>query len=117
MRHHAQDFQKPFIMKAYQSEENDFIKTVSVLHKSALPITSKVVSSHTMYQLEINDYSTLKLKTRIATHDNEDRNKSKFKLDCNICSLSGVINILSIAAIMSQRLVLTLLFANWSIFT
>ena len=99
MRHHAEGYQQPVLIKAYNEEESEFLKTVSVIPRSALPPNSNVISSHTIYKIKVNDDDTLKMKARIAPHGNEDSIKAELKSDCNMCSPSGIRIILAFAAL------------------
>lgn len=104
MRHHAEGYQQPVLFKAYQEEELEFLKTVSVIPRSSLPRNANVISSHTIYKIKITDDDGLKLKARIAPHGNEDSIKEDLKSDCNMCSPSGVRVVLCIASIKGWRI-------------
>lgn len=70
---------------------------VFVIHKSALPIKSNVISSHTILKLKVNENNSLYLKCRIYFHVNEDKIKNGLKSDWNMGSPSGERIIISIA--------------------
>lgn len=62
---------------------------------------------HKIYKLKVNENGSLKLKSRIAPHDNEDRIMSELKSDCDKCSSSGVRFALCFATLEVWRLTKT----------
>lgn len=104
MRHHVEGYQQPLLIKAFQDDERELKKTVQVIHKSALPSNDNVISSHTIYKVKIIDDQTLKMKAKIKPHGNDDIIKAELRSDCNMCSPSGLIIVLSVASLKGWRI-------------
>lgn len=71
MRHDAQGFQNPVLIKSYLMEGAEFKKTISVKPKSVLPRNAKDTLSHTINKIKYDDDKKLKLKERSAPNGNK----------------------------------------------
>jgi len=70
-------------VKAYDAEEETFIKTVEIVARDDVPDHANVINSHVLYKLKQNDDGTLKLKACIAPQGNEDDLKDVLNSDCS----------------------------------
>lgn len=101
LRYRAQGFPTFPLLNAYNSEEEDFKKTVKTVPIELVPKNANVISSHVTYKVKVNDDKSLKLKARIAPHGNEDSLKNELRSDCAMCPPIVIRIILSIAALYS----------------
>lgn len=51
---------------------------------------SNIIFSQVRYKVRLNDDSSLKLKTRIALHGNEDSEREQLRADCCMCYPIGI---------------------------
>ena len=84
MRFEAQGFPSYPLINAYMEEEGNFKKHVKMVHLSQVPKIANIVNSHSLFKLKKLDDSSLKLKSRIAPHGNEDSDKDDLKTDCSM---------------------------------
>lgn len=61
------------------------MKTVKSIPRSEFTNEANYISSHTLYKVNQNDDGSLKLKSRIAPHGNEDDLKEVLNNDCSTC--------------------------------
>lgn len=90
MRFQTQGFEKYPLNKAYAIEEEEFLNPVKVISKFEIPKGANVVNSHVLYKIKTKEGGMLKLKSRIATHGNEDDMKNVLSTDCTTCSPTGI---------------------------
>lgn len=69
-----------------------------------IPAASNVISSHTVYKVQIADERFLRLKALITPYCNEDSRKHAHRSDCSICSPVGIRIIVSMAEFRKWRL-------------
>lgn len=67
-RNHVQAFDQSAMVNSYRKEEEKFLKNFRSAPQSSVPKTAKVIGCHTIYKIEMNDDSSLKLKPRIVPH-------------------------------------------------
>lgn len=99
MKYQAQGFDQFPMINAYQIEEENFLKTVKIVPISDVPDGANVIGSHVLYKVKKNDDESLKLKSRIAPHGNEDDLKEELTTDCAVISPLGLRIVQSIAAL------------------
>lgn len=71
MMHEAQGFPTYAGDNAYDTEEEAFKKTVTVIPASSLPLDTNTISSEVIYKVKVLEDLSLKLKVRIAPYGNE----------------------------------------------
>lgn len=67
MRHQDQAFELFPLFKDYSAEDSEFTKIIKVDTRSRLPPDAIIISSHVIYEIKLNDDSSLKLKAIIST--------------------------------------------------
>lgn len=70
MRHEAQAFPSPVIIKSYNTEEQSFLKAVRRVALVTVPVDANIITSHVLYKVKIEEGGSLLLKDRIAPHGN-----------------------------------------------
>jgi len=90
LKHQAQGFEQYSLSKAYDAEEETFIKTIKIIPRDDVPADANMVNSHVLYKVKQNEDGSLKLKARITPHGNEDDLKIVLPLDCAICPPTGM---------------------------
>lgn len=76
---------------------------VSVIHKSALHLRCNVISSHSIYKINVNDDNSLKRKERIKPHGKDDIIKSEIWPDSSMRSPTIFWILLSISSLLKWR--------------
>lgn len=97
MWHHAQGFEQKAIFKAYESEEQNYIKTVKLVHRKQVPHDANIVLSHVLYMIKVEDDESLRLKARIAPHDKEDSDAKNLSFYCCMCSPTVILVLLFVS--------------------
>ena len=75
---------------AYKKEEEKFLLNVEVVPRSSIPRDANIIGCHTVYKIKLNDDKSLKLKARIAPHENEDSEKENLHTKCCMCPPLGI---------------------------
>lgn len=55
------------LWNAYKAEEENFMKTVRVVHVSEVPANFNKITSHVIYKVKPNDDGTFSMKAHCAT--------------------------------------------------
>lgn len=90
LRNNTQAFHWAPLVIAYQNNENYFLNNVQCVLGLGVPSTTSIVRRHTICKLKVNDDALLKLKARMAQHENEVSDKIKLHTDCIVCSLIDI---------------------------
>ena len=98
LRQHAQGFEQAVIACSYRDQEIEFCKRVRRVPIPDIPAQANVIRSHVIYKVQVNDDSSLSLKTRIAPHGNEDSQKRDLRTECCMCPPSGIRIMLAVAS-------------------
>lgn len=89
---------------AYVVEEINYKWEVRVIPVDDVPQSSNFISLHVIYMIRDEYYMSLKLKSRMAPHDNEDSLSDELRSNCSMCSPVRVRLILSVASLAVWRI-------------
>ena len=78
--HQAQGLFPNLKWEAYNHEELNFLKTVREVSIDKVPKNLKVITRLVIYKVIENEDTSLKIKDRIAPHENEDDEKGNLKI-------------------------------------
>ena len=104
LRFQCQGFDLYPLINSYSKEEEQFLKIVEVIPIDKVPENANIVNSHVIYKLKNSDDGSLSLKSRIAPHGNEDKEKENLTTDCQTCPPVGIRIVCSIASLMGWKL-------------
>lgn len=71
-------------------EEEKIFKTVQPVPYDHIPVNENIIGSETLYRVKCDDNGSIKLKTRIAFHGNEEDVRHILSKDCTTCPPTGL---------------------------
>lgn len=101
---YALGFEQSAIIRAYEQEEGKYVKKVQRVLRKNLPLHANIVSSHVVYKIMVEDDESLRLKTRIAPHSNEESDAQNLRSDFCMFLPTGIRVVATVAATKRWRI-------------